>query len=227
MAMLRATLTVFTLVLASLVLGGGTALADGVSYTYDPLGRLVRVTYDNGASVVYSYDSTGNRTSVVVSAVVVTVFNGHVSLPGRPAPPNALLQIQLQVSFLQPGTSVVLFSATPTTDSSGNFAVGNVPPGTYDVKIKFAQALSKLARNVVVVPGSNPVFDFGLLSVGDVNNDDAVDLLDFSSLRATFGKCAGDPGYDARADLNGDGCIDLLDFSLLRTNFGKIGPELI
>lgn len=223
---LRSTLMALALLLAAIG-GAGTALADSVSYTYDPLGRLVQVAYDNGASVAYNYDSAGNRTSVAVNAVALTVFNGHISLPGRGTPPNPSWQIPLQVSFLAPGTSVVLFSASPTTDGSGAFAVSNVPPATYDVKIKFAQALSKETLNFTVTPGNNPVKEFGLLAVGDVNNDDAVDLLDFSSLRTTFGKCSGDAGYDARADLNGDGCVDLLDFSLLRTNFGQVGPQVV
>ncbi len=48
-----------------MLVSAGTALADGASYTYDPNGRLVRVTYDNGTSVVYVYDSTGTaRTSL-------------------------------------------------------------------------------------------------------------------------------------------------------------------
>jgi len=34
-------------------------------YTYDNLGRLWVVTYDNGMQVTYAYDSAGNRTSVV------------------------------------------------------------------------------------------------------------------------------------------------------------------
>jgi YD repeat-containing protein len=34
-------------------------------YTYDNLGRLSVVNYDNGMQVVYTYDSAGNRTSVV------------------------------------------------------------------------------------------------------------------------------------------------------------------
>jgi len=217
-----------SIALALLLLGvARPALADSVSYTYDPLGRLVQVNYDNGSSAAYIYDSAGNRTSVTINAIALTVFNGHISLLGRGTPPNPTWQILLQVSFLAPGTSQVLFSAFPTTDSSGNFAVSNVPPGMYDVKIKFAQALSKETLNFIVAPGNNPVKEFGLLAVGDVNNDDAVDLLDFSSLRTTFGKCSGDAGYDARADLNGDGCVDLLDFSLLRTNFGQVGPQVV
>jgi YD repeat-containing protein len=36
-------------------------------YQYDSLGRLIRVTYDNGAVVQYSYDAAGNRTTVVAN----------------------------------------------------------------------------------------------------------------------------------------------------------------
>ncbi len=32
-------------------------------YTYDQLGRLTSVRYENGVCVVYSYDATGNRIS--------------------------------------------------------------------------------------------------------------------------------------------------------------------
>ncbi len=227
-ATFRVTVLTFGLVLASLVLGVGTVLADSVSYTYDPLGRLVQVTYDNGSSIVYTYDAAGNRTSVVVSGVVASgIFHGHLTIQGRPAPPSATLQVPLSVSFLQPGTSTVLFSATPTADTSGNFVVTGLPPRIYDVQMKYALALSKLARAVVVIGGDNPTVNFGQLAVGDVNNDDVVDLVDFSILRTTFGRCSGDAGYDARADLNGDGCVDLIDFSLLRTNFGQVGPQTV
>lgn len=35
------------------------------TYVYDNLGRVWTVTYDNGLQIVYSYDTAGNRTSVV------------------------------------------------------------------------------------------------------------------------------------------------------------------
>lgn len=52
------------LVLAILVAGTFEVLAasGSVSYTYDSLGRLVQVTYDNGTIITYSYDAAGNRT---------------------------------------------------------------------------------------------------------------------------------------------------------------------
>jgi YD repeat-containing protein len=39
------------------------ASAAGVSYTYDPVGRIVTALYDNGLCVAYSYDANGNRTA--------------------------------------------------------------------------------------------------------------------------------------------------------------------
>jgi YD repeat-containing protein len=205
----------------------GPAWAETITYTYDPLGRVTKVAYDNGASIVYNYDAAGNRTSVVTTAIARAVFHGHIRLPGRTPPPDPSWQVLLQVSFLLPGTTTVAFTAAPTTDASGNFSVSNVPPAAYDVQIKFAQALSKVSRTVVLSAGDNPSVDFEVLSVGDLNNDDGVDILDFSILRTTFGRCTGDTGYDGRADLNGDGCVDIADFSLMRVSFGKFGPEIV
>jgi YD repeat-containing protein len=38
------------------------AASGGASYTYDTLGRLIQVTYDNGTTITYTYDAAGNRT---------------------------------------------------------------------------------------------------------------------------------------------------------------------
>ena len=39
--------------------------AAATTYTYDTLGRLSSVTYDNGKTITYTYDAAGNRTAVV------------------------------------------------------------------------------------------------------------------------------------------------------------------
>jgi len=38
------------------------------TYQYDNDGRLTQVTYPDGTTVVYSYDTMGNRTAVVITA---------------------------------------------------------------------------------------------------------------------------------------------------------------
>lgn len=58
------------LVLGSLaILLSAPALAGSVTYTYDVLGRLATATYSTGVVITYSYDATGNRTSVVTTGV--------------------------------------------------------------------------------------------------------------------------------------------------------------
>jgi YD repeat-containing protein len=38
-----------------------------MSFTYDNLGRLTVITYSNGTTVSFNYDTAGNRTSVVTN----------------------------------------------------------------------------------------------------------------------------------------------------------------
>jgi hypothetical protein len=55
---------------------------------------------------------------------------------------------------------------------------------------------------------------------GDLDGDGDVDLNDLAILLATYGTCAGDPGYNPAADLDGSGCIDLSDLATLLSNYG-------
>jgi len=45
-----------TTMLAVPALAGNT-----VTYTYDALGRLIKLTFDNGTTQTYTYDAAGNR----------------------------------------------------------------------------------------------------------------------------------------------------------------------
>ena len=99
-------------------------------------------------------------------------------------------------------------------------------PGTYTCCVKNSQTLQN-CQSVTLVNGSNMV-NFGTLREGDANNDNCVLQVDFSTLVSTFGRCAGNAGFDERADFDGSGCVVLVDFSLLATNFsqcGAIAPE--
>jgi hypothetical protein len=57
---------------------------------------------------------------------------------------------------------------------------------------------------------------FSVVSLpGDANGDGTVDCRDQAVVKASFGKRAGMPGFDARADTNGDGVVDIRDLAFI------------
>ncbi len=69
---------------------------------------------------------------------------------------------------------------------------------------------------VYVPTFSNQLVVYGLLNgpvPGDVNGDSAVDCTDMSIVKASFGKSAGQTGFDLRADMNSDGMVNIIDLS--------------
>ena len=149
-------------------------------------------------------------------------LNGTVSLQGLTAGTTGY-QVALEVRLFQPGGTVPVNTLQATTDVNGNFSVSGITPGVYDVEVKESRRIGRIARNLSLAAGINTQ-SFGDLLAGDVNGDDTVGLVDYSRLRASFGKCSGDTGYQPGADFNGDNCITLQDYSRLRANFGIAGP---
>jgi len=76
-------------------------MASTISYTYDSLDRLTRVTYADGTAISYSYDSAGNRLTQVISNPSIAQPNAAVdksnlafSLPlGQTAPTSQSIAI--------------------------------------------------------------------------------------------------------------------------------------
>lgn len=149
-------------------------------------------------------------------------LNGTVQLQRSVQPPNSVYSVPVTVNFYQPGTSTLQFSRTATTDNNGALSLSSITPGTYDLMVKNVHTLSAMVRGVTLNAGSNTV-SLGLLKEGDANNDNKVDILDFTLWRQAFGKAVGDPAYNANTDFNNDGKVDILDFTLWRQNFGQTG----
>jgi lysophospholipase L1-like esterase len=73
-----------------------------------------------------------------------------------------------------------------------NFFGANVAPSGEQLNFRFA-----------VVPRAP----------GDADGDGVATCTDLAIVKASFGKRAGQPGFDRRADLNGDGVVDIRDLS--------------
>jgi len=151
-------------------------------------------------------------------------LNGHLTYQGMPQPNAGNVQpitLQLQLSGGGPLTTY-----NTNTDQNANFTInlGALPAGTYTWWLKSSRYLA--SSGTLTIPAGCAPFshEFGTQRAGDINNDNCVDITDFSLLRASFGKACGDPGYNPNAEYNGDCLVDISDFTLLRGNFGQCGP---
>jgi len=166
----------------------------------------------------FSIDCTGDGDEYVsfvevskgTGGPVGATLQGHVTLqrPGT-APPHSTWQTALTVR--------VGGDYNVTTDSSGYFTLANLTPGTYNIRVKSGHSLANVKNGVVLNAGSNSV-DLGTLLEGDANNDNCVDIQDFSTLKNVFS-----PAYGAGADFNQDGVVNIQDFSMLAANFNQCG----
>ncbi len=87
----------------------------------------------------------------------------------------------------------------------------------------------KNGRNVLyaTVSGTDPVtlnpaadldrvvFFVNSLGDADLNGDGQVNCLDLAIVKGSFGKVAGQAGFDPRADVNKDGIVNILDLSMV------------
>jgi hypothetical protein len=60
---------------------------------------------------------------------------------------------------------------------------------------------------------------------GDLDESGIVDMTDYNMFLDAFGKCTGQPGFNALADLDGDGCITLVDFQAWRNCYQYQGTD--
>lgn len=151
----------------------------------------------------------------------------------------------VSLSFTMPGVSLPLNAEAREEDivvklvrqqGGGTFddAVGastasvlqitNRLPGTYDISIKHPRFLTLRLNSVSVPSTADLALSMGEMRPGDANDDNVVNITDFSVLAATFGKNSSAVGYDRAADFNFDSVVNISDFSLLAASFGQAGP---
>lgn len=125
----------------------------------------------------------------------------------------------------EPGTSNLIETASTTVATDGNFSFEITLPGTYDLYIKVDGHLRDSYPNVSLNTGSN---DLGLLFfvAGDLNNDNSINIQDFSLFSTAYGFNENEDEFNPLADLNCDGIISIPDFSLFSAGFPADGVPL-
>ena len=79
-------------------------------------------------------------------------------------------------------------------------------------------SLGKYTNTAIVQFGNQQLLTIGAIIVtipGDVNGDGIVNCTDIDIVKASFGKKAGQPGFDPRADINHDGIVNIYDLAFV------------
>ena len=204
----RKKLTALTSVV--LVLTASIAVA-GVTYEYDKLNRLRRVTYNDGSAIVFEYDEAGNRTLCVTNGdaavTYLSVYVTPIDWGGVTRAPD--------LTWYPTGSQVTLVPQVSPARFGG--WLGDVPTGHENDN-----------PLTLTMDGSKSVALQVLFALGDLDSDGDVDLTDFGKFAISTagpGVTTPPPGADpiefGNADLDRDGDVDLLDFSGLQVWYSR------
>ncbi len=208
----------------------GGRLIPTFPYTFGP-------TYAGQLNPSITYTPTRTPTAAIPTATPTYTFTptpaavlvGHVNWQGPPAQPDSRQQQPITLTLKLGATE--LNYPSQNTDSSGSFtvSVNSLAAGTYDWRVKGVKYLAN-SGSVALAGAPATQVEMSQMKVGDANNDNVVNIGDFSIMKGTFGKSCGDAGYDDRAEFNGDCAVNISDFNLLKLNFGQggvppIGPR--
>jgi hypothetical protein len=202
----------------SVISGSGTVVPS--TDTTDAAGEATTTLSSDvaGTVTVQALADSVAGTAQVVFSIPYGTLQGQVTEEGRPTPPDARWEISLTVKLSRTGS--VVYTRTVQTDDSGVFTITDIEPGTYSVWVKHSHTLARRVDGVAIAAGETITRDFGTLLEGDANDDNAVNVFDFSIWRLEFGTSA------FRSDFNNDGVVNVFDFSLWRKNFGESGDTL-
>jgi len=126
-----------------------------------------------------------------------------------------------QIEFYAPNTTTnPIYTYTQNSDANGLHSLANLTGGPYDIWVYRPGYLSAL-ETITLASGANTL-TVALLG-GDVNNDNAVGLTDFSIMASAYGTSTGGQFFNSAADFNNDGSIGLTDFSILAGSYGLEG----
>ena len=208
--------------------------------TFDPKLIVAGDEYDVGETVSFwingaqadqvdDYDP-GTNTDPNLTVFAAATVEVSVVLQGDERPDPAGWQVPVTVGFFTPGANVLadtpVYEFNLTTTKSGPKAVcqtTDIGSGTYDVTVVSNHTLLNVKRAVVITSPSTSV-DMGTLLEGDANEDNIIDLLDFSILASGWLSSEGEPSFNDQMDFDRNETINVSDLLLLTANWLASSP---
>ena len=116
------------------------------------------------------------------------------------------------------GSDSIVDSIETEISNLGEFELNELPIDTFDIYLDVSGFLRKVIFEVELTD-QEAMLDFSTLTVGDFNDDNVINALDFSLFSSSFFTSEGDFGYNNLYDINCDGIINGIDFSIFSNNY--------
>ncbi|MCT7360261.1 dockerin type I domain-containing protein [Thalassolituus pacificus] len=164
-------------------------------------------------------DASGHLLSVMPDTITITLddgihggnsaVNGQIVLPGGVSAEDVVVNITID------GRTI---SVTP--DENGNFSFSGLRAGDFTVDFQSEGYVQSCMNATLDGTGNH---DFGQIELlaGDINQDGAIDIADFTFLSGRYGTQQGEESYVQAADLNKDTVINVQDLAILASHFGS------
>jgi hypothetical protein len=116
------------------------------------------------------------------------------------------------------------------TDLTGSFTLVDLPVGTYTLRAVYPGYLATEKAGI-----SMAELDLGTVTLrgGDVNGDNAINILDIGTIISKFGQSGvairsaiACSAPDEPVDINDDGNVNISDLAITAGNWGSVGPTL-
>jgi hypothetical protein len=136
------------------------------------------------------------------------------SLEGLSAIPN---NQSITVTILSGSTVLETQNLTPNASKQYTVTFLSSDPQLVDIRVKVNNYLSAKLSAIDTTINSPSSLTVNPLLAGDINNDNTINSLDYSSLNSNWLKTT------STGDLNNDGIVNSFDFAILKNNWGKAG----
>jgi len=156
---------------------------------------------------------TNNGNDVPVNTVIIAKVGGvekgriTVSIAGKFGGSGALDEKLLVQGNISNGAVISFYIGDSVASQTASFSSGNIQ------QLNLTFTTSSSGGNTGGGGGNTTPTPIS----GDINNDNKVDILDFSVMMAQWGQT----GSGLSADFNQDGVVNILDFSLLMANWNQ------
>jgi len=142
--------------------------------------------------------------------IYANIYTNEPKEGGVPYCPEKMATFEISSSSGGSSSAQWIEENNPNSNFKVNFLLWRAKTGTYYVYASTFYLGTQVSNSLT----------FGVVLLGDIDNNGRVDMIDIGLVCDAFGSEPGDPNWNENADINVDERVDMIDIGLVCDNFG-------